>query len=76
MDLISTNRERYFSTDGKNPATLSFLAPSQDFDRTVTRNQKKSMAVISAIYNVLKTQILIKLQDILMSFILLLLVII
>ena len=46
-----------FSTDGKNPATLSFLAPSQDFDRTVTETRKKSMAVISAIYNVLKTQI-------------------
>lgn len=46
-----------FSTDGRNPATLSFLAPSQDFDRTVTETRKKSMAVISAIYNVLKTQI-------------------
>jgi len=46
-----------FSTDGKNPATLSFLAPSQDFDRTVTETRKKSMAVISEIYEALKTQI-------------------
>lgn len=46
-----------FSTDGENPATLSFLAPSQDFERTVTETRKKSMAVISAIYNALKTQI-------------------
>jgi hypothetical protein len=46
-----------FSTDGKNPATLSFLAPSEDYDRTVTENRKKSMAVIASIYNVLRMQI-------------------
>lgn len=46
-----------FSTDGENPATLSFLAPSQDFERTITENRKRSMAIISAIYNSLKTQI-------------------
>lgn len=46
-----------FSTDGINPATLSFLAPSQDFERTLTENRKKSMAIITAVYNALKTQI-------------------
>lgn len=46
-----------FSTDGINPATLSFLAPSEDFDRTLTENRKKSMAIISAVYNALKSQI-------------------
>lgn len=46
-----------FSTDGKNPATLSFLAPSEDVERTLTDNRKKSMAVISAVYNALKQQL-------------------
>jgi Zinc carboxypeptidase. len=39
-----------FTTDGKHPATLSFLAPSENVERTVTENRKKSMAVIAAIY--------------------------
>ncbi|WP_312765842.1 M14 family zinc carboxypeptidase [Epilithonimonas sp.] len=39
-----------FTTDGKHPATLSFLAPSENMERTVTENRKKSMAVIAAIY--------------------------
>lgn len=46
-----------FSTDGKHPATLSFLAPSEDVDRTITETRKKSMAVINAVYNALKLQI-------------------
>lgn len=46
-----------FSTDYENPATLSFLAPSEDFERTITETRKKSMAVISAVYNALKSQI-------------------
>lgn len=46
-----------FSTDGKNPATLSFLAPSEDFERSITENRKRSMAVITAVYNALKPQI-------------------
>ena len=46
-----------FSTDGKNPATLSFLAPAEDFERTITDNRKKSMAVISAVYHIMRMQI-------------------
>ena len=38
-----------FSTDGVHPATLSFLAPAQDVDRSITETRKKSMAVIAAI---------------------------
>lgn len=43
-----------FTTDGVHPATLSFLAPSPDFERTLTPVRKKSMAVISRIYDNLK----------------------
>ncbi|MFC0345314.1 M14 family zinc carboxypeptidase [Epilithonimonas hispanica] len=39
-----------FTTDGKHPATLSFLAPSENVERTITENRKKSMTVIAAIY--------------------------
>ena len=46
-----------FSTDGIHPATLSFLAPAEDFDRTITETRKKAMAVISKIYEKLKTEI-------------------
>jgi hypothetical protein len=46
-----------FTTDGNNPATLSFLAPAEDFERTITKTRKKSMAVISRIFENLKTQI-------------------
>ena len=38
-----------FSTDGKNPATLSFLAPSENPEREITETRKKCMAVISKI---------------------------
>ena len=43
-----------FTTDGIHPATLSFLAPSENVERTVTENRKKCMAVIADIYNHLK----------------------
>ncbi|WP_292009746.1 M14 family zinc carboxypeptidase [Chryseobacterium sp.] len=43
-----------FTTDGVHPATLSFLAPSEDVQRTVTDNRKKCMAVIANVYNHLK----------------------
>lgn len=43
-----------FTTDGIHPATLSFLAPSEDEARTVTENRKKCMAVIGQIYEKLK----------------------
>jgi hypothetical protein len=46
-----------FTSDGKNPATLSFLAPSENFEREITENRKKSMAVISKIAEVLKNDI-------------------
>ena len=40
-----------FSTDFENPATLSFLSPSEDVERNLTKNRKKSMAVIAEIYH-------------------------
>ncbi|MDQ1096329.1 MULTISPECIES: M14 family zinc carboxypeptidase [Chryseobacterium] len=43
-----------FTTDGIHPATLSFLAPSENVERTVTENRKKCMAVIAEVYNHLK----------------------
>ena len=44
-----------FSVGKKNaPATLSFLAPSEDADRTLTEGRKKTMSVISAMYHTLK----------------------
>jgi len=53
--LLNLHDQRtIFTTDGKHPATLSFLAPSENADRLITENRKKSMAVISAIYLQLK----------------------
>lgn len=46
-----------FSTDGIHPATLSFLAPSQNVEKEVTQTRKKSMAVISELHKVLKAMI-------------------
>ncbi len=46
-----------FSTDGINPATLSFLAPAEDFERTITETRKKAMAVIARIYEKLEPEI-------------------
>ncbi len=43
-----------FTTDGIHPATLSFLAPSENVERTVTENRKKCMAVIAEVYHQLK----------------------
>lgn len=43
-----------FSTDGENPATMCFLAPSEDVEKTITPTRKKTMAVISSIYQDLK----------------------
>lgn len=43
-----------FTTDGIHPATLSFLAPSENVERTVTENRKKCMAVIAEVYKHLK----------------------
>jgi len=46
-----------FTTDGLNPATLSFLSPSFDVDRNINNTRKKSMAVISYIYSDLRNEI-------------------
>lgn len=46
-----------FTTDGLHPATLSFLAPSENVERTVTENRKKCMAVIAHVYSHLKEMI-------------------
>ena len=46
-----------FSSDGVHPATLSFLAPAQDLERTITPTRKKAMAVISKIYQQMKGEI-------------------
>lgn len=46
-----------FSTDGEHPATLSFLAPSENYERTVTETRKKSMAVIAKIHEKMKSLI-------------------
>lgn len=46
-----------FTTDGIHPATLSFLAPSEDVERTVTENRKKCMAVIGEVYHRLREMI-------------------
>lgn len=43
-----------FTTDGIHPATLSFLAPSENEERTITQNRKKCMAVIADVYGHLK----------------------
>lgn len=43
-----------FTTDGIHPATLSFLAPSENVERTITENRKKCMAVIASVYIKLK----------------------
>ena len=39
-----------FTTDGINPATLSFLAPSVSSQREINETRKKAMAVICRIY--------------------------
>lgn len=46
-----------FTTDGIHPATLSFLAPSENVERTITDNRKKCMAVIAEVYKELSTLI-------------------
>ncbi|KIA88638.1 M14 family zinc carboxypeptidase [Kaistella jeonii] len=46
-----------FTTDGEHPATLSFLAPAEDYERTITETRKKAMAIISSIYDKLKPEI-------------------
>ncbi|NEW79175.1 MAG: zinc carboxypeptidase [Gelidibacter sp.] len=44
-----------FNVEGtKNPATISFLAPSEDVERTVTKGRKETMSVIVAMNNVLQ----------------------
>ncbi len=45
-----------FNVEGfKNPATISFLAPSIDQERTLTEGRKETMSVIVAMNNLLQT---------------------
>lgn len=46
-----------FSTDGSHPATLSFLAPSENAERDITDTRKKAMAVIGEVYRTLHAAI-------------------
>lgn len=47
-----------FNVEGtKNPATISFLAPSEDLERTVTKGRKETMSVIVAMNNLLQEAI-------------------
>ncbi|QDP84118.1 peptidase M14 [Chryseobacterium sp. SNU WT5] len=39
-----------FTTDGVHPATLSFLAPAENMERSITETRKKTKAVIAGIY--------------------------
>ena len=44
-----------FNVEGtKNPATMSFLAPSEDLERTLTSGRKATMSVIVAMNNLLQ----------------------
>ncbi|PHR72910.1 MAG: zinc carboxypeptidase [Lutibacter sp.] len=47
-----------FNVEGtENPATISFLAPSEDEKRTITKGRKETMAVIVAMNNLLQKAI-------------------
>jgi len=46
-----------FTTDGLNPAMLSFLSPSFNVERDLNETRKKSMAIISYIYTNLRKKI-------------------
>ncbi|NQV77071.1 MAG: zinc carboxypeptidase [Lutibacter sp.] len=44
-----------FNVEGtENPATISFLAPSENIERTLTKGRKETMSVIVAINNLLQ----------------------
>lgn len=44
-----------FNVEGtKNPATISFLAPSEDIERTLTKGRKETMSVIVAMNTLLQ----------------------
>ncbi len=44
-----------FNVEGtKNPTTISFLAPSEDIERTVTKGRKETMSVIVAMNSLLQ----------------------
>jgi len=47
-----------FNVEGtKNPATISFLAPSEDLERTLTKGRKETMSVVVAMNNLLQQYI-------------------
>lgn len=66
-DIVETGKYHYalnlhdqrtiFTTNGKDPATLSFLAPSVNFEREVTQVRKQAMAVISQVFNQLDSHL-------------------
>ena len=43
-----------FSTDNIHPATLSFLAPAENFEKEITTTRKQSMSVIAEIFDKMK----------------------
>ena len=52
------DQRNLFSVGKENlPATLSFLAPSEDEKRTLTKGRKKTMEIIVAMHNALKPYI-------------------
>ena len=47
-----------FNVEGtSNPATISFLAPSEDFERTLTKGRKETMSIIVAMNDLLQKYI-------------------
>lgn len=46
-----------FSTNGADPSTLAFLAPSENYERDITETRKKAMAVIAKVFDNLKTDL-------------------
>lgn len=50
-------RTIFSAGNSNNPATVSFLAPAQDLECTVTKNRKKAMAIIVAMNNLLQEYI-------------------
>jgi hypothetical protein len=54
---LHDQRTIFSAGPNENPATLSFLTPSEDLGRSVTPSREESMKVIGAIYNDLSTVI-------------------
>lgn len=48
---LHDQRTIFSAGEQEYPATLSFLTPSEDFDRSITSSRKESMRLISVIFN-------------------------